>query len=176
LGFLGALIRNAIDLGRFDDSTRWADEALSIYAAQGDFSINPAAVNSSAIVLAMAGRVEEARVLVERAAKFRAARKGAVFGIPYNAMARAVIAVAAGNPDDARAAHEESQMHFARMGMVVEAASGQFLLAHVILRSSADAMRSWARSLLQAARETFERIGFSRYVQEIDRLLAEAQA
>jgi tetratricopeptide (TPR) repeat protein len=175
LGFLGALMRNAIDLGRFDDSTRWADEALSIYAAQGDFSINPAAVNSSAIVLAMAGRVEEARVLVERAAKFRAARKGAVFGIPYNAMARAVIAVAAGNPDDARAAHEESQMHFARMGMVVEAASGQFLLAHV-MRSSADAMRSWARSLLQAARETFERIGFSRYVQEIDRLLAEAQA
>jgi tetratricopeptide (TPR) repeat protein len=174
LSILAALTRNAIELSRLDDAARWADDALAIYAAQGGFSINAAAVNPSAMALAMVGRIEEARDLVQRATEY-AQRRGAVFGRPYRALSRAVIAVAAGDLGEARTAHEESHAHFSRMGMVEEAAAGQFILVRAILLRKDEGMRPWAHDLLREARATFKQIGFGRYVQEIDRLLAEAK-
>jgi tetratricopeptide (TPR) repeat protein/predicted Ser/Thr protein kinase len=175
LGILSQLMRIALDLGRVEDALGLAREALSIYEAQGDFSTNPAAVSPTAVALAMSGRIDEARTLIERAKEF-AERRGAVFGRPYRALARAVTAVADENSDEARAAHEESQAEFARRGAVEEAAVGQFILARAILLRNHGSLWPWAYDLLREARATAQQIGFGRYVQEIDRLLAEAQA
>ncbi|HLA24068.1 MAG TPA: protein kinase [bacterium] len=173
LGILNVLMRLTLDERRLEDGLRWAEEALAIYGRFSDFSLSPPAATTACMLLAVAGRVEEARSLHDQLEEFRVSGKG-VFGLPYAALRRALIAAAEGRGDEVRAAYSESQEAFLRMGMTEEDAWAQYTLGRdVLARGGEDSLRPWARELLNVARATFQRIGLLRYVQEIDGLLAD---
>ena len=166
-------MRLTLDERRLEDGLRWAEEALAIYGRFSDFSLSPPAATTACMLLAVAGRVEEARSLHDQLEEFRVSGKG-VFGLPYAALRRALIAAAEGRGDEVRAAYSESQEAFLRMGMTEEDAWAQYTLGRdVLARGGEDSLRPWARELLNVARATFQRIGLLRYVQEIDGLLAD---
>jgi tetratricopeptide (TPR) repeat protein/predicted Ser/Thr protein kinase len=176
LGILSGLMRAALDLWRLDDAERWADEALAVYASLGnDISIQPAAAGGAAMVLGLVGRLEEARALCDRNDEYRQ-RRGAIFGKPFNRLARALTELTAGGTDEARAFYQEADGLFRSMGLVSEVAGSEYLFGRALLALGGEEQRLWARELLASSRAAHQRMGFARYVQEIDRLLAEAEA
>jgi tetratricopeptide (TPR) repeat protein len=165
-----SLINYSIDLEEYDAAVRWSREALQARRPYHDYpGFIPGAVVFAALALGLGGHLDEANEALAQAEVTRSEIRDA-----YDSLTRAVIQAKSDAWGQALQTLDQCISRFQGMGMIGEAAWAQWIFGRLLLAQDDAARRDQGRRLLGEALETYERIGATRYVEEIRKRLAAA--
>ncbi len=176
LGIHNQRIAQDIDLEDFEAAIQWSRQALEAYRPYREYPGFGAGglLVFATLGLALGDRLDEAKEALGFAER-RVELLQVPLGRAFNFLARAVVEGKSGDWDHALESFGQSVSGLEAIGVVSQAAWARWILGRLLLAGDDPDRQILGRRLLGEALQTYERIGATRYVQEIQRRLAASQ-